>query len=852
MGLSAPSESLPARSPCPVCRGDRLTIYQDTTTGSDWGYCFDCKFRGDMIELAAATWKVSIQDAANRLAHSGVPIPPDSLTEERLATYITRTVEHYRRLTAVWEKSRQQLLYGHCPEANTLRRRLGLTENFSRDRLRDGPAKLFGVIGWKALQNAVRPCRHRWPGEDDRLLHGPGWRDLLLVPHWSAPGRIAGFYVIGRHGNLQDRVYVPVWFVGANNSSRDAGLAGLEAILDLPAARVIAVQDQLLLLRLQMRNFHHSLRPLPMVAWYAGPGGTTGSSWSSLGAQRVVHWARKITAPLLLQCQKTGGDLVLAGPQTNGERAWHHFLRSYQPSDLTQKLLRDAKPWQDRVARWLREAPEAEVTSVIHHLTTAGHDARALFYECDPKNTVVKRQILPAIRQVNLQGRLYTERNGRWYSAGKKPGVEKLLLNGVVRFNHIVLRGPKRVEYHGVLHLNDRMIPFMVYGKQWYLNLLDRLNELALQAGVRLYWSWRAPIHRIALAFHEPQIVKGKTGLGWTGQGFRFRHFTIRGGQSRTHEDWLLPDGCPGPQTPSSRLTKLGITQLGIEGLDAQWGWAMTISVLSSILAPSAGLAGPRTLVVGKYVSQAVEHLLSVYGIPTKLLHYLPKSPLVRTPKWPHRWPLHLRLDGHVREGDLHAWLLSSGFPWAMVSCEPLQSRVVLCHGGYVSIEMQEVLHGHLAQMPMQDMLLAYLRDFSRRWSGANGGPAVWTKIREDRAGTPSLDPIEEHWRDVQHDLAAWLTSLGGNASQIRLASRWAHFQNDPDHLSQMIVGLYHKGLLRPRGQHQFVRAVAVEFDERGLIVPPEKLAQALRIARLSVPEMSHLTEPLIVPHASF
>lgn len=167
-----------------------------------------------------------------------------------------------------------------------------------------------------------------------------------------------------------------------------------------------------------------------------------------------------------------------------------------------------------------------------------------------------------------------------------------------------------------------------------------------------------------------------------------------------------------------------------------------------------------------------------------------------------------------------------------------------------MSIELREALHGHLAQMPMQDMLLAYLRDFSRRWSG--GGRAVWEQIRASRTGPSGPDPVEEHWRDIQQDLATWLMALGGNASQIRLADRWAHFQNDPDHFSQMVVDLYHKGLLRPRSQHRFVRAVAVDFDERGLIVSPEKLAQALRIARLSLPEMAQLTEPLIVPHASF
>ncbi len=840
LGLSTPSESLPVRSPCPLCRGDRLTIYQDTTTESDWGYCFDCRFRGDMIELAAAVWKVSLQDAANRLAYEGAPFPPDSLTEEKLAAYVTRTVGHCQRLLEVWEKAQHQLLYGQSPEVNALRQRFGLTESFSRDRMRDGPAKLFGAINMKVLQNAVRPCAYRWPRSRDRLVHGAGWRDVMLVPYWNAPGRIAGFYVVGRRGNLEDRVYVPVWFVKSTkgNALRDSGLAGLDAILELPFSRILAVRDPLLLLRIQMRNFRHSLRPLPMVAWHTGNEGVTAASWAVLDNRRVVHWARKVDAHLLLQCQKTGGDLILAGPKVNGDRAMSHFLRGYQPGDLLQRLFKDARPWQERVARWLREAPEAEVLSVVHQCAAIGHDVRALFEECDPKNTVVARRILPASRQVTVGGARYVERNGRWYY-GK---TEKLLLNGTIRLERIVLRG-RRSEHYGTLCIGENRIPFVVRRRRELDRFIPFLSQVALRAGKHLYWASKAPLYRIAMALHEPPILRGKTRVGWDGKGFRFRHFTVRGGQARVHEDWLLPDGCPGPQTPSSRLTDQGIRRLSRSSIECEWGWAVTISAVASILAPAIGLDGLKTLIVGEYASHAVERLAALYGVPTRLLHYETNSVYVRPVRWPHHWPIHLRADSHVRSGDLHTWIFSSGFPSMLLSCDPLQARVVLCQGGFVGVECHEVLKGEIS--PFADAVMAYLGYMT-------AGDRLGQLRRELHDPTATVDATEQQWRGTQASLAAWFRTVSGNPAVLKAASRWMRFQHDPGHFEQMVVWLYRKGLLRPVGGKSYQQSVRVEFDTHGLIVSADQLGQALRLARMSVPDTNVAAWPLLVPHASF
>ena len=62
---------------CPLCGHERLTIMEDYLNGGETFHCRNCNEAGDMIELAAATWKMSIPGTIQKLNRQGFDLPTD-------------------------------------------------------------------------------------------------------------------------------------------------------------------------------------------------------------------------------------------------------------------------------------------------------------------------------------------------------------------------------------------------------------------------------------------------------------------------------------------------------------------------------------------------------------------------------------------------------------------------------------------------------------------------------------------------------------------------------------------------------------------------------------------------------
>src|SRR4051812_4434033 len=124
--------------------------------------------------------------------------------------------------------------------------------------------------------------------------------------YYDLPGRLCAFTFIGRDGTPADRVYRPRRVLdrgGSNQHARqppylaEAGLAGLETVeAALPCfGRVaFAVGDVTLALRLQLRHFATSTRPLPLVCRHEGGGALTRTAWRVLAGREVVFWAWRL------------------------------------------------------------------------------------------------------------------------------------------------------------------------------------------------------------------------------------------------------------------------------------------------------------------------------------------------------------------------------------------------------------------------------------------------------------------------------------------------------------------------------------------------------------------------------
>lgn len=106
LGIAAPRPILPAIVYCPLCKQEQLNIVEEYLAGGQWFHCRKCKKFGDMIELAARTWDLSIAATIQKLSQQGFDLSIDSDT---VRSYLTQHIEYRGRIGKLWEQARQYI-----------------------------------------------------------------------------------------------------------------------------------------------------------------------------------------------------------------------------------------------------------------------------------------------------------------------------------------------------------------------------------------------------------------------------------------------------------------------------------------------------------------------------------------------------------------------------------------------------------------------------------------------------------------------------------------------------------------------------------------------------------------------
>jgi hypothetical protein len=73
LGLERMDNALPSRGRCPLCQAGRFSVYEDIVQGGAWFSCPDCSRAGDLIELAAAVWDMSLSTALRKFRPPDIP-----------------------------------------------------------------------------------------------------------------------------------------------------------------------------------------------------------------------------------------------------------------------------------------------------------------------------------------------------------------------------------------------------------------------------------------------------------------------------------------------------------------------------------------------------------------------------------------------------------------------------------------------------------------------------------------------------------------------------------------------------------------------------------------------------------
>lgn len=490
--------ALPARVRCPMCEGARLTIYDDTISGGAWHYCFDCQRCGDMIELAAAVWKVSPAVAVRRLVAAGIPIPEDRVDAGTINRYVVAHPQYRNRMTGFWAKAREYLAKTGSPVLTGLRAKFRFDVAMSPGRWLEGPGNMVGAYPHLAIESVFAP-KSVIGGRcvsDVRLFKGRGWSDVLVVPHYDLPGRICGFLMVGRNGLQEDRVFrVPCM---RNQSQKhpggyaEGGLACFWAVQNshgMFGDHVVACGDPFLALRLHARHFASARTALPLVAYYDGRTARTRQAWAALDHKTPILWGWRLTPALVFQAIRAGGKLAVTELSDTSQFTIDHFVRNAEPRTIIQRIVKAAKPWREYLNHWAGRVPDGAVEELLAGLETYGVSPDELA-GVGPAFAGTER-IRTRPKQAMYGPMLVAERDGKtWLMPRNKTEADRgpvLLLNAILRIDGTSLLrtagdGEPVVQYKGRLIYQGTEIPFEV-SMNTFNNHLPRMLQTILTNG---------------------------------------------------------------------------------------------------------------------------------------------------------------------------------------------------------------------------------------------------------------------------------------------------------------------------------------------------------------------------------
>jgi hypothetical protein len=130
-----------------------MQLYHDHASGGQWFHCDNCGRAGDMIELAAAAWRLSLEETVLKLRSLDFPLPNDP---EPLRAYLSQHVGLRERIDRLWRSSQQEML-SLSTRPQRLLGALNLRCEIPPERWQDGPGQLLGASDTTAVEQAFFP-----------------------------------------------------------------------------------------------------------------------------------------------------------------------------------------------------------------------------------------------------------------------------------------------------------------------------------------------------------------------------------------------------------------------------------------------------------------------------------------------------------------------------------------------------------------------------------------------------------------------------------------------------------------------------------------------------------------------
>ncbi len=623
---------LPATTRCPLCSSPVLELHWDQIHRAEWAYCSECRFAGDLIELMIRQRDTSLRAVCEELIREGgLPPTPEWEVEQYERTHLRVRREMY----ALWSRASGRMrtrefqdldrplncLGIHALGGNTwpgqLSEWIGVS---SRIELEDvwHPGSYGPVMG--AEDGTSRPRQRGCGPGAVRIFRGHGWDQVLLLPCTDLPGRVCGFLIIGREGDLEagDIFYRAVPGLPRRENQLEGGILmrdQMRTVIGTKSGRVkwpgatFVCTDPVEAVSLQVSTVRDGYSPsLPLIGVMESDDTASARCWSGVSKRALVFFDPTSLETAIRAALRVDGQVGLTPAEP-----------PYRAESVLAHVYQTRRPVLDALAVHLATLSSSGATSLIRSLAMRPEQAARLERLLEPE---LRTRLQPASleRTLMVDGRTILTNSHGWQDGRTR----KWLVNAVIEIEELVTNYTRQMAA-GRMVLEGAEYPFRidvsaVHARGLFTVLRDQLRE---SGGPELFFDPRAEkiAWETAVRLSEPKRTTARDRIGWddSTQEIVLPTGTISATGFQSHsavgnslEELPLQNWEPGPETldVESELELLSIREQAVSG-------RLALYVTECVLAPVLGTRPRGVLVCGDVAQEYVLGLGFAMGLLT-------------------------------------------------------------------------------------------------------------------------------------------------------------------------------------------------------------------------------------------
>lgn len=623
-----PCDKIGVATECPYCKANAWTIHQDSTNLEEWHYCAQCKVSGTILAMAADRLGLSQEDTVQYLFDKlNANLNIKAIRAFHLSLKLNKKFDSF------WNNVSHNLVHNLNEHTEILEHlNWKFSAHMSLDRIKEGPASLFGVI---LPSSSKKIFKKYFPMKD-----GP----IAVVPFYKTPTRIGSFVCL----NSKKEVLIRPHAASKTSATGDIGLAGLQHLCATESDTVVVTSMLQQMMSLQLHNFSSRNTPLPLLACKLVNSPRNQKQWTILGDREIIIWEPLPTASMLHQAMMTNALMTFVGPNDIRRKSsnvpnsrWHAWVHHDPAIEVWRKLVSTARPYEEALRNWVRIASTEQKNKLYKD---------AMSYSDSVAQLV--RKVLSSKITTNL-GRCITVPTKGQGSVHGSHGYTKIIekdykwlsLNGfvrmpaILRITHIIVRPNYEREYIGYLANNKTRANLRVFESKANMSWLRKFgidNGIFMQSDayaniIKDRYTDNFDPFDAAFRFETPEIVVGREKIGWDGTGFQFYGSKLFDGVFHQIPEFSFPENAPGPRQQSCRMRDEVKAALQKENKEMEIVWAFACALCAQVTAPAVGLQTIGICVHRRNYDPFMQVLYRLF-----VIHKGPYE------DWVHNWPRRL------------------------------------------------------------------------------------------------------------------------------------------------------------------------------------------------------------------